>query len=551
MRFTPPGTPTDPCGGVFNESLQVIPVSYRETNTSLFVLSVGLWGLSWVLCALLRNRPELRVARPLYMNSVAVLSNLVLSVALCLNGAVAMPCSVLATAFIFACGGIELHMYMILYVFYIESYFAGIAKVLTGFHAFVHADNGEMKGKAVVRGSTMHITNSRAVQVARKSMYRFFAQHSDRGQEAAENMLAREEFGGGHIESHWQQMRSRMYSFVRLLFGQCDLDDIPLDDFIYLRRSSYLALTLTILGFAIVVIVAYMGVAPVYWPANGCMSCPLYIDLLLAFISLFVAYTIFNVSLLLRIHKDRHEDAFGIIRNMRYTVYMAAPVCTVAIVLAVVDPGDREQSRSFLYFEWIIQLYMLTGYWWCMIGKSVADACWAIYRTRALQNDNSVYNTNQSMSTNVSTSPPAGLTTATGLLVEMDRDPLVKAEFVTYVTQRYAAENCYFCDDVVLYKRLVSNNTASFALVVKALRYMIVTYIMPDAMLEINISGPTRSKILKDHAFVWRPDAAIQPMERESGNHVQWALVFDDALVQIVRDVLLNLWNGFILTRQT
>ena len=461
--FTPSANGSNVCAGIeeYNHARPIPTPSFRQGNLALFSFSVILWSISIIWAYVYRKHSHMKTVRPFMGNLLMGCSNIILSIALALNlGIPNLPCGIFLVCLLIGLGGASVHFHFMLIVFVIESHFSQVL--------------GE--NARVLKVNNNNLEESSSESSVGKKHPGYFAQ---------------------------------LFSLMKVTAGITAITDLSYNEIVAVKGAYSLVLLFVFVPLVLAVILLLIFVPQYRGPCSGCA---LFLDPFITFLLSYLIYGLAATRLLWVARSARFADSKGIFFQLGLAMVPEIPFSTSCLVLTIIDPGNAEFDFVFMYFEWIWQILMLTGYWYAMIGHQMLTVYRSQKQNRIQPNPDAYGNWAQ-------------------VTTELDSHPALKERFQTYTINQFAVENFYFVEDVKAFKTFFYQKNNQWR--VQKIKNLVQTYIKQGSVMEVNISHLVREKILlrSDHITL-----------ENSQNMYD---IFDQATSDVGRSVLLGLWSQF------
>lgn len=442
--------------------------TYDAVSLSLFILSVILWGSSIFLFIVFRNRERLRVVRPLFLNLILCVSQLIFVIGLTLNLVTSIRCGALLFCILLGFFGVGVNYFVRLLVFVIESQFALSMAEQHRQQQYANVDDK-------VSVATSH--QSRTLTL---------------------------------LSSGISTMTS-LFTVFRLALGIKSIRDVTFSE-LFKTTHSFGLVSITVFIPSFLITCGILIAEKTYY--SGCFGCSIFLEVMIGFGLTLAIYFVLSVRILYVAWKLTFTDNQAVFREFILVVIVVGPVMVVGTVLLVLDPGSVGYKRIFAY-EWIIHFGTFM-YWYISAGTQFR----AILMKASPRPD-----------------LPKQVTVNEDYIGRMHTDHTLLDAFERFAISRYCAENLYFVNDVLSYKRFFFEKSPNWRK--QKAKFLFETYIQLGSVMEVNISQQVKMNI-------------VQEIESKlNADDTQLVSVFDKAREDITRNVLKAVWEDFILQETT
>jgi hypothetical protein len=294
----------------------------------------------------------------------------------------------------------------------------------------------------------------------------------------------------------------------KLLFGIIPLENFEMDT-VTAMRSTFLQFCFVLCIPALICFIVIVAAFPVF---AACSNCPVFLELPICLTILLLFYQIAMNRAALVAYNTAGFDKSGVVAEILFLNFVAAPFVVVSWILFILDPNDLHFHREFAW-TYLFPFTMLAAY-----SAAVGYPLFQTWRERR-QRKKQVHIELENMAT------------------ALKQDEGRKLMFWQYAASAFCSESLQFLDDTEAFAAYFYEKADSWKL--SKFKGLVKTYVLPGSRLEINISHRARQRIVN----LYEKDPSLMSAE----SYKPLFETFNEARQEVYEMVSQGPWREFLI----
>jgi hypothetical protein len=305
-----------------------------------------------------------------------------------------------------------------------------------------------------------------------------------------------------HVSGLIGQVRTLLKVLLGLL-GVIEWSTLNISELAF-SKNSYVMMFVIISVPSIATFIILLAMVPAY---RTCSDCDVFLELPIAIYILMTLYVGGCTKAIWTAYKAIGWDDKGVLKELIIIPPLTGFLATATWVLMVLDPADLAYDRVFnwsaLFFA-PANVWVFLQYYYQIYMQWKQD-----HRTQTFK-----------------------------IVPREDyfsSCPGARMEFHEFAETHYVSESLNFLEDIKAYKSFYFEKAMTWRVI--KFKSLVVTYILPGAKLEINISHGMKTKILKSYSALKGEETVIEELFE----------VFDEAVMEIDHMIHDGAWSEFLI----